>query len=194
MPLRYFKKELVTQNQIRTRHGKTVNWQLIPGNTGLIILDSETDAELIEDLAAAVGTRGIIEINEPRFNELKKKREEQKLPQKLSNFGGPIRVIPQHLPVKKPAVAQSVVEGIRGEVENQVQKAVAAALQNTPLPGGDTALAATSVPAAKPKANLSRVRRARTASGELAPSAVPPGVPPANFPRGLVSNPELVPA
>ena len=95
MPLRYFKKELVTQNQIRTRHGKTVNWQLIPGNTGLIILDSETDAELIEDLAAAVGTRGIVEINEPRFNELKKKAGRTEIASKIEQFR---RANPSHPP------------------------------------------------------------------------------------------------
>lgn len=159
--MRYFKKALVSQNQVKTRHGKTIAWEVLPGNTGIIALDETEKAELIEDLDKIVGTRGVVPITEAGYEELKKNRQSYKSAPKLDSYGGPIRVLPPRTGLPKLAGAVSVAEGVKVEISNQVEAAVAKALENTKPPGGDATLAASVVPPARTP-NLSRRRAPRT--------------------------------
>jgi hypothetical protein len=37
--MRYFKKAILSQNIFKDRDGKTIAWEILPGNTGVIALD-----------------------------------------------------------------------------------------------------------------------------------------------------------
>ena len=76
--IHYFKKELVS-NTLRDRKGTVVPFEELGGNTGVIALNSETQADLIADLLAVKGTRGVSVIDQPIYEWLKKNRPQTSL-------------------------------------------------------------------------------------------------------------------
>lgn len=152
MAIRYFFKGLVNQNVVLDRAGRSIKWEQLPGKQGVIALDEDTQKELVEDLVGTVGKRGVIEINEHRYGEVKKKSLSAKFARKENAFGGQIKVLQNQLPAPRKSPAPSAV-------------AASAPLEpppaNTKLPGGDTALAAASVPPAKPQPRLAAARPMR---------------------------------
>lgn len=150
--MRYFKKEILNQNIVRDRHGKAIQWEIINGNTGLIALEETTNAELIQDLHGTIGSRGIVELSADGYSDVKKNRQQHKPPQKLSSFGGPVRVLRNDLTPKKAVVTPAGSDEPSSQSnENPVQA-------ETKLAGGDQNLADAVVPA-KPTPRLGRPRK-----------------------------------
>lgn len=71
--IHYFKKELVS-NTLKDRKGAVVPFEELGDNTGVIALNSETHADLIADLMAVKGTRGVCVIDQGVYEWLKKNR------------------------------------------------------------------------------------------------------------------------
>ena len=163
--MRYFKKAILSQNIFKDRNGKTIAWEIIPGNTGIIALDPATHSQLIEDLAASVGRRGIIELTDAQYLDVKKNRKHFKPANKLSSLGGLMRVLRNDLTPRKQAAAVSAEDAAKqplSEVKPESQP-------NSVLPKGDAALTEAVQPTPKPT-RLGRPRKMRFAE---APVAVP---------------------
>lgn len=164
--MRYFKKALLSQNIFKDRNGKTIAWEIIPGNTGVIALDPQTNGQLIEDLAKSVGRRGIVELTDAQYLDVKKNRKNFKPASKLSSLGGPMRVLRNDLTPRKQAVAAGSAEDAAKQPLNEVKPD---AQPNSVLPKGDAALTEAVQPTPKPT-RLGRPRKMRFAD---APAAVP---------------------
>lgn len=164
--MRYFKKAILSQNIFKDRNGKTIAWEVIPGNTGIIALDPATHDQLIEDLSKSVGRRGIVELTDAQYLDVKKNRKNFKPANKLSSLGGPIRVLRNDLAPRKQAVAASPAEDAAKQSLNEVNPD---AQPNSALPKGDAALTEAVQPTPKPT-RLGRPRKMRFAD---APAAVP---------------------
>lgn len=163
--MRYFKKAILSQNIFRDRNGKTIAWEIIPGNTGIIALDPATHDQLIEDLAKSVGRRGIVELTDAQYLDVKKNRLNFKPAKKLSSLGGPMRVLRNDLTPKKSAAAVSA----ENDAKQQLNEVTPQSQPNTVLPKGDAALSEAVQPTPKPT-RLGRPRKMRFAE---APAVVP---------------------
>jgi len=71
--IHYFKKELVS-NPIKDRKGAVIHFEDLGGNSGVLALNSETQTDLIADLTAIKGTRGVSIIDQGVYEWLKKNR------------------------------------------------------------------------------------------------------------------------
>lgn len=156
--MRYFKKAILSQNIFKDRDGKTIAWEILPGNTGVIALDPATKGQLIEDLVKSINRRGITEIDDARYVELKKNRKNFKPATKLSSLGGPMRVLRNDLTPRKQAAAPSA----DAAASNNPSEPKPEAQPNTPLPKGDATLADAVQPTPKP-VRLGRPRKQRFA-------------------------------
>ncbi len=140
MSKRFFKKALLSQNVFRDRNGAKINWEKLGGNTGVIALEVETQAQLIEDLNKTAVARklGVAEVTEAQYEELKKNRRLRKFAQKLSAFGGPVRVLNRDLKLAKAApsaVADAVPQNqLPPEPVNSAQKTADTELANAVVP------------------------------------------------------------
>lgn len=76
MAKHFFKKEIVSKPLIGPE-GKPINFEPIPGNTGLLVIDSEAKPDLVEWLLKNTGKKGLSEITQDEHLGLKKKREYQ---------------------------------------------------------------------------------------------------------------------
>lgn len=70
----FWKKELLSNAVIV--NGAPVPWEPLSGNSGLLVLDAEKDAQLIEGLEAlrAKGKGGVVKISEEQYEAEKKSR------------------------------------------------------------------------------------------------------------------------
>lgn len=164
--MRYFKKAILSQNIFKDRNGKTIAWEIIPGNTGIIALDPATHDQLIEDLAKSVGRRGIVELTDAQYLDVKKNRKNFKPAKRLSSLGGPMRVLRNDLTPRKQVVAAASAESADKQPLSEVKPE---SQPNSVLPKGDAALAEAVQPNPKP-VRLGRPRKMRFAE---APVAVP---------------------
>ncbi len=154
--IHYFKKELVS-NTLRDRKGEVVPFEELGGNTGVIALNSETHADLIADLIAVKGTRGVSIIDQAVYEWLKKNRPRtDSAPSSLPPNGMPaLRVLQRQV-----ADASHAVKDDPSQREIPQQPAV----EKKPV-----------APAAKPTAPGS------AKSADLTPAPVPPAKPPPNL-------------
>ncbi len=80
MKKRFFKKEILS-NRLQYADGTTVPFEAAAENRGIIVLDeSKTeDAKRIVELKSISGTRGVSEIDEAAYNDVKKKQASTKV-------------------------------------------------------------------------------------------------------------------
>jgi len=73
MAEKYFKKELA-RNKVRTSSGDVIQFEILPGDTGVIKLDDAADAALIAELGAMADKRisGVVRISAEIYESLKK--------------------------------------------------------------------------------------------------------------------------
>lgn len=153
MSLRYFLKGILSQNPVMDRYGRGIPWETLQGNQGVLVLDEASNAELIADMDAIAGTRGVISISEERYQEVKKKSLSRPFMRRDPSSVGLIRVHQTDLSPRKKPVAPSVALVEKVEAPKPPV--------NTPLPGGDSKLAAASVPPGRPQHTLARARPVR---------------------------------
>lgn len=93
--IHYFKKELVS-NTIKDRKGSVIYFEELGGNSGVLALNSETQSDLIADLMAIKGSRGVSVIDQSVYEWLKKNRPKSSDSASSLNLPGglpPLRVL-----------------------------------------------------------------------------------------------------
>ena len=94
MAKHYFQKEQVN-TKINGLNGVTVPFEVLPGNTGVLVLDDENEGEktLAALLAAVVGRMGVRSITEKEYENVKKKRLSVAFVPRSNALALPIRVL-----------------------------------------------------------------------------------------------------
>lgn len=107
----FFKKELVS-NSLKLPDGSGyVPFEVLGSNTGVLKLNSETQMPLISALRKVAGSRGVVEINELAYENLKKNRPYSPSGQTSSAGMPQLRVLRRDPPQpKKDASPAAVAE------------------------------------------------------------------------------------
>lgn len=73
---KFFKKEIAS-NPFTGPNGQQVQFEILPSDTGVIVLDETKDAELITALTEAFRNRrgGVVEVTEQEYHDIKKNKE-----------------------------------------------------------------------------------------------------------------------
>lgn len=112
---KYFKKELA-RNKVRTPSGDVVQFEVLPGDTGVIKLDDSKDKEVLALLDSMADKRvgGVVRISAEIYESLKKNEFSNPSPQRSSTLSqlNRIRVLPrQDDPFRRNQPAGSAAAG-----------------------------------------------------------------------------------